>query len=65
MKSGFVQLQSDRYNTGASKERLFYHTAEGDHYTTASAAQQDPEMGIPLHQIHIREEVKIDAQRRP
>ena len=65
-KNGFVQLQSGKSNTGVSEERLFDNTGETGHYTTAFPTQQgrsgDPEMGIPLHQIHVREDVDIDTQ---
>lgn len=65
-KNGFVQLQSGKQNTGVSEERLFDNTDGTEHYTTAFPAKhgrhEDAELGIPLHQIHVREDVEIDTQ---
>ena len=70
-EKGFVQLRSDRFDTVTSTERLYDGRDGASHYTTAfptsldrEQREEDPEMGIQLHQIHVREDVDIDARRR-
>ena len=65
---GFTQLQSDDKNTGDSSERLYDGMGGAAHYTTAypgnidgDQKQEDPENGIPLRQIHVRDDVHVDS----
>ena len=70
-EKGFIQLRSDQSGATTSNERL-YDGRDGlrhftNAFTTSSDCQQeeaDPEEGIQLHQIHVREDVEIDNRRR-
>lgn len=49
-----------------SEERLFDNTSGTEHYSTAYPTKhgRDRDLGlrIPLHKIHVREDVEIDTQ---
>ena len=69
-EKGFIQLRSDQSGATTSNERL-YDGRDGlrhftNAFTTSSDRRQeetDPEEGIQLHQIHVREDVEIDNRR--
>lgn len=59
-----MQLESGRNHNGGSNERLF--DGVGGPYATAYPSHQgdrkeDTEQGIPLDQIHVRDDVYVDA----
>jgi hypothetical protein len=60
-----MELASGRSDTEGSNKRLFHGTARAIHYTTAYPSQnrdhmeECPECGIPLHHIHVRNEIYI------
>ncbi len=64
---GFVQLQNGRSDAESSNERLFDGTNGAMHYTTAypnhhdrDPKAKDPERGIPLDQIHVRNDIHVN-----
>ena len=64
---GFVQLQSGRSDAESSNERLFDGGNRATHYTTAYPGHhdrdlkaEDPERGIPLDQIHVRDDIHVN-----
>ena len=68
---GFIQLASGRGETEGSIERLFDGTSNTGHYTNAYPGQigdrkeVDEEGGIPLHQIHVRDDVHVHGLSSP
>ena len=68
---GFLQLGSERFNTTTSNERLYDGRNGASHYSAAFPAtlererrEEDPEMDIPLHRIHVRDDIDISARGR-
>ena len=63
---GFMQLENGKIDKAGSEERLFDGTSRAVHYANAYPSQkrdqkeEDEEGGIPLHQIHVREEIHVD-----
>ena len=63
---GFMQLENGKSDKAGSEERLFDGTNGALHYTNAYPSQkgyqkqEDEEGGIPLHQIHVREDIHVD-----
>ena len=66
---GFIQLENGRRDTAGSIERLFDGTSGTVHYTNAYPGQigdrkeVDEEGGIPLHQIHVRDDIHVHGFR--
>ena len=64
---GFMQLESGRSGAACSNERLFDGTDGAVHYTNAYPGQieaqkeVDGEGGIPLHQIHVRDDIHVQG----
>ena len=62
---GFIQLESDRSDTVGSVDRLFDGTSGTVHDTNAYPGQigdqkeADEEGRIPLHQIHVRDDIHV------
>ena len=62
---GFIKLGSGRGGTAGSNETLFDVSSGTVHYTNAYSGQigdgkeVDEEGGIPLHQIHVRDDVHV------
>ena len=70
-EKGFIQLRSDQSGATTSNERLYDGRDGLSHFTNAFTTssdrrqeEADPEEGIQLHQIHVREDVDIDDRRR-
>ena len=67
---GFIQLESGRSDTVGSIERLFDGTGGTVHDTNAYPGQigdqmeADEEGGIPLHQIHVRDDIHVHGMER-
>ena len=68
---GFVQLQGDNYAPGTSNEGLFdgiegakNHTVQFFGHHDLERGEEDPDLGIPLRQIHVRGDVHVVAQSR-
>lgn len=63
---GFMQLENGKSDKAGSEERLFDGTSGAVHYTNAYPSQkrdqkeEDEEGGIALHQIHVREHIRVD-----
>ena len=68
---GFMQLENGKNDKAGSEERLFDGTSGAVHYTNAYPSQkrdqkeEDEEGGIPLHQIHVREDIHVDDLSGP
>ena len=68
---GFIQLESGRGDPAGSIERLFDGTSGTVHYTNAYPGQigdqkeVDEEGGIPLPQIHVRDDIRVHGLSGP
>ena len=64
---GFMQLESGKSYTEGSNERSFGGTGGSIHYTTAypnqnrSQNEVDLDRGIPMNEIHIRDDIDVDT----
>ena len=69
--NGFIQLESGRGGTAGSIERLFNGSGGTVIYTNAypgligDRKEVDEEGGIPLHQIHVRDDVHVHGLSGP
>lgn len=70
-EKGFIQLRSDQSGATTSNEEIYDGNYGLGHRTNAFSTSSDrrqevadPENGIQLHQIYVREDVDIDDRRR-
>ena len=67
----FIQLESGRSDTAGSMERLFDGSSGTVHYTNAypghigDRKEVDEEGGIPLRQIHVRDDIHVHGLSGP